>query len=241
MLLFLNSSLSPIKAYSQYWEGDKLIQTSNEWVFNVNVGFLSYFGDLSIYDSDISGKLESESGQAGGFMVTKRIVKPFGVTAQFISGNLKASKENISFKSTIFEYSIGAYIDLISLFKIKKLKNLEIQAVGGIGNLLFNSSKFESLEGETIRTDHKTRVPEFVFYAGAGIQYRFSKNFGAMSSIALRQCQNDKIDVYPKEPDFDYYSYLQFGLVYYFKPAVKTYVNNRARIAHNDGRLKALK
>ncbi len=241
LLLIFNTSILSNKINCQQWGGDYSKKNSNEWIFNANVGFLSYFGDLSVYDSDIAGKLENESCRAGGIMVTKRLVKPFGISVQLLSGNLKAKNRNISFESTIFEYSMSAYFDLISLFQINKLKNFEVQVFGGIGNLIFNSSKYEYYEGETIRTDHKTRVPEFVYYAGAGLHYEISNSFGVNSSIALRQCQNDKLDVYKKLPDFDYYSYFQFGVSYYLKPSSRAYVKNKARIAHNNERLKALK
>jgi hypothetical protein len=241
LLLFLNTSFIPFVADGQNWEGDNSLKTSNEWIFNANVGVLSYFGDLSIYDNDIAGKLESESGRAGGIMVTKKVNKAFGLSAQLLTGKLKASKGNISFETTLYEYNVSAYIDLISLLKIQKLKNLEIQVFGGMGNMIFNASKFEFYEGETKQTDHKTRVPEFVYFAGMGVHYRFSSSFGVNTSLSLRQCQNDKLDVYYKLPDFDYYTYFQFGFTYHLKPMFRNYVNNRARIAHNNIRLKPLK
>lgn len=242
LLLLLNTSFVSDITYGQQWGGDFSQQNSNEWIFNINAGFLSYFGDLSVYDTDITGKLENETGSAGGIMVTKRLAKPFGISVQLLTGNLKASKKNISFESTIFEYSLSAYIDLISLIQIEKLKKLEFQIYGGLGNMIFKSSKFEYNEGETIRTDHEARVPEFVYYFGGGLHYNISESFGVMSSLSLRRCENDKLDVYKKLPDFDYYTYLQFGISYYLKAASKSSVKNKARIAHNSNeRLKALK
>ena len=122
LLLLLNTVFYSNKIFSQQWGGEFSQQNSDEWIFNANAGFLSYFGDLSIYDSDIAGKLENETGQAGGIIITKRLVKPFGISVQLLAGNLKASKKNISFESKIIEYSISAYIDLISLIQIEKLK-----------------------------------------------------------------------------------------------------------------------
>jgi hypothetical protein len=241
LLLFLNICLFPNSIYSQAWEGSTLGSVSNEWAFNVNFGFLSYFGDLSIHDYHIPGKIENESGKAGGVMVSKKITKPFGLSAQFISGQFKARKGNIYFESSIIEYNVSAYIELLSLLKAANRNKVGLQVFAGIGNFLFNSTKYEYYEGETVITAHKSRVPEFVSFIGMGIHYKLSEKFSIMSSLAIKQCQNDKIDVYVKTPDYDYYSYCQFGLTYHFKPVVNAYVHNRARIAHNGTRLKPLK
>ena len=241
LLLFFNFGFFPGIIYSQTWEGAKSGSASNEWIFNANVGILSYFGDLSIYDQNIPSKIEYESGRAMGLMVTRKIAQPFGLTAQIITGNLKASKGNIYFESTILEYNLSAYFDMISLLSKSKQNKLGLQIFAGVGNFLFNSTKYEYYEGETITTKHKSRVPEFVAFMGAGLSYKFSDNFGIMSALSIKQCQNDKIDVYYKLPDFDYYSYFQFGITYHFKPVTKAYIHNRARIAHNNTGLKPLK
>jgi len=239
LLLFFNLSFFPAIIYSQTWEGNRPVSLSNEWVFNANIGFLSYFGDLSIYDQNIPSKIEYESGRAVGLMVSKKITQPFGLAAQTITGNLKARKGNIYFESTILEFNLSAYIDIISL--LSKQKKLGLQIFAGAGNFLFNSTKYEYYEGETITTKHKSRVPEFVVFIGSGLSYKFSDKFGIMSAVSIKQCQNDKLDVYYKLPDFDYYTYFQFGITYHFKPISKTYVHNRARIAHNNTGLKPLK
>lgn len=241
LLLFFNFSFFPAIIHSQTWEGAKSGSVSNEWVFNANFGILSYFGDLSIYDQNIPSKIEYESGRAGGLMVTRKITKTFGLTAQIISGNLKASKSNIYFESTIFEYNLSAYIDMLSLLFKSKQNKLSLQIFAGVGNFLFNSTKYEYSEGETITTKHNSRVPEFVGFMGAGLSYKLSDKLGIMSALSIKQCQNDKIDVYYKLPDFDYYSYFQFGITYHLNPVNKTYVNNRARIAHSNASLKPLK
>ncbi len=241
LLLFLNISLLSTNTFAQTWEGANSGSVSNEWIFNANFGLMSYFGDLSIYDQNISAKIENESGRAGGIMITKRIIKPFGLSVQLISGNLKARKSNIYFESAIFEYNLSAYIDLLSLLKISKNEKIGFQVFGGVGNFLFNSTKYEYYEGETITTKHKSRVPEFVAFMGAGLSYKFSDKFGIMSALSLKQCQNDKIDVFYKQPDFDYYSYFQFGITFHLKPVNKAYVHNRARIAHTNTGLKPLK
>ncbi len=241
LLLFLNISYFSYKSYSQVWEGAKSGSVSNEWVFNANIGFLSYFGDLSIYDHSIPGKIENESDRAGGIMVTKRLSKPFGLSVQLISGKLQARKGNIYFESSILEYNASAYVDVLYLLTKSRQDKLGIQIFGGVGNFLFNSTKYEYYEGETIKTDHNSRVPEFVIFMGMGLQYKFSNKFGIMSSLSLKRCQNDKIDVYYRLPDFDYYSYFQIGITYHLKLMNKDYVNNRARIAHTNTRLKPLK
>jgi len=220
-------------SYSQQWEGDKIDAFSKEWAFNVNGGILSFFGDISSFDNDFVGKLENESGLGGGIMVTKKIFKPLGVSFQILSGNFTGRKRNIEFESSIFEYNIQASLNLLAIINSPALKNLEIQAIGGIGNFIFKTTRYEYLEGGVLISEHQARVPELVYFAGGAIQYKFSNNFSINSSLTLKQFQNDKIDIEIDNDDYDYYSYFQIGISYHLDQITRSYVKNKARVAHS--------
>ena len=88
--------------------------------------------------------------------------------------------------------------------------------------------------------NNDSRVPEFVYFFGGGFYYNLSDNFGVTADLSIRRCQNDKLDVEDKNGDFDYYSYLGVGIIYYLQGFKKAPVKNKARIAHNNKRLKPL-
>ncbi|MCF8367861.1 MAG: hypothetical protein K9G76_02375 [Bacteroidales bacterium] len=189
-------------------------KAQNSWEININSGLTSYYGDISGFDNDFLGKLSHESGLAGGFIVTKNLSPEFKFSAQLLFGNLEGRKENISISSDLVEYNIQAGLDILKIINSPKLKNLRLDVYGGIGNFIFNSTKFEFLEGETKITKHKTRVPEFVYILGSGLSYKTSNKISITLDLSIRQCQNDKVDIVVAGDDFDYYTYFNAGITY---------------------------
>lgn len=207
---------------------------------NVNMGLTSYFGDLSIYDGNFLDKLTHESGFAFGITGTKRLTPELGISGQLLFGNVKASKNNTSFKSSVFEYNLHIRLNLIRLFSANKASRFNLEAIFGFGNFIFSSTKTVHLEGEDEIYEHKTRVPELVFFGGGGASYMITDQFSLGADLTLHQFQNDKIDVTVNNGDFDYFTYLSFGFTYYFRTKKKTAPRNKARIAHGEERMKPL-
>lgn len=205
-----------------------------------NFGWTSYYGDLSIYDSDFAGKIANESGLAFGIVGTVRLTPEIGVSGQLIVGKVNAAKANASFESNILEYNLHMRLNLLRLFIPGRVPRLNAEVMFGFGNFLFNSTKTTYSEGGNSVEKHSSRVPELVFFGGGGISYMINDKMSIGSELTLHQFQNDKIDITVKSGDFDYFTYLTFGFTYYFRSKQKTAPRNKARIAHENHRRKAL-
>lgn len=225
---------------AQDWETKNNNFIARDLELTVNAGVTSYYGDLSIYDNNFTDKLAHESGFAFGLVGTKRLTPQIGISGQVIFGRLKGSKQNVSFESSILQYNLHVRLNLIRLFSNNHTSRFNWEAMFGFGNFLFESTKTTQQEGENLVEDHSSRVPELVFFGGSGISYRIDERLGIGLELSLHQFQNDKIDVTVKNNDFDYYTYLNVGITYYFRSFQKTAPRNKARIAHTHERLKPL-
>jgi hypothetical protein len=79
-----------------------------------------------------------------------------------------------------------------------------------------------------------------VYFFGGGFYYNINDNTGITLDLSIRQCQNDKLDNEYKNNNYDYYSYLGIGIIYYLQSFKRGPVKNKARIAHNNKKLKPL-
>lgn len=205
-----------------------------------NMGFTSYFGDLSVYDGDFAGKIANESGLAMGVTATIRLTPEVGISGQLIAGKVHAAKSKVSFESTMFEYNLHMRLNLLRLFIPGRVPKLNAEVLFGFGNFLFSSTKTTVSEGGNEIDKHSSRVPELVFFGGGGISYMINDKMSLGADLTLHQFQNDKIDITVKSGDFDYFTYLTFGFTYYFRSKQKTAPRNKARIAHENHRRKPL-
>ena len=227
--------------YSQRWNGESGINIWSLWTLNVNAGLTSYYGDISMYDYTVSDKLMYESGSAMGLILTKQFNNSFGISAQLLTGKLKGKRGNFSFKSDLFEYNLHIRINLINVFFSNKLTKFGIIGYAGIGQFLFKTTSYRNDDGYIETETQDTGVPEFMFFYGAGICYNVTNKFGITADISLRHCQNDKLDNFLKNHDYDYYTYTNIGIIYKINSFIKPPPRNKARIAHNTRRLKPLK
>lgn len=225
---------------AQNWDMDLGNKFWDTWSVNINAGLTSYYGDLSLYDSEFSEKLKKESGPALGFIINKNFSNSFSLSGQLLYGNIGCINDNIEIISKFIEYNFHFRIDFVSLAMQNKPHKFGIIGYAGIGQFLFDTEKIEYFEGYSESNRHNTGVPEFVYFAGGSIYYKVNENIGITADLGLRQCQNDKLDDYVKENDFDYYTYLSVGVTYYIQTFVKKTPKNKARIAHNNHRHKSL-
>ena len=221
-------------ALAQDWNIEPHIGLKNTSDININAGLNSLYGDVSSYDSDFFGKLQNESGFATGIIVTKRFSDVFGISGQLVAGILEGHKTNISIQSRILEYNLHFRMDLVRLFTNNSNTPFKLDAFAGIGNFLFESTKEEFIEGEYFISNHSSRVPEFLFLLGTGLSYDLSPRISLSTEISIKQCQNDKVDIVVKGLDYDYYSYLNLGIIYHLRSLKKGPIRNKARIAHNN-------
>lgn len=226
-VLFLTQTLQ-----SQNWEGMRKTGFWERWAITANCGYTSYYGDLSLYDDEFKGKITHESGPAYGALISKYLNNIFGISGQVLVGNLKGSKEEISFKTNLIEYNLQLRINFLNLINNKKNHRLGILGFAGVGQYLFTTTVEKELEGKvTTSVSTSSRVPELVVFAGGGVHYIIASNYSVSAGLSLRQSQNDKLDGVKKNNDYDYYTYLNVGLTYYIPTLVKGPLRNKARIA----------
>lgn len=199
------------------WGGEPSGRFWNNWSFTLNGGITSYYGDLSIYNSDLRNKLKFESKPAFGFLLTKHFTDEIGLAGQFLYGGLKStSSENLSFDTKIIEYNAQLRIDLLNLFLRNNRTGLGVVAFGGIGHFLFQSEKMELEQGILSTSSHQAKTPEFVYFLGAGLEYIVAERFNVGIDLGVRQAQNDRLDNEVSQGDYDYYSYVSVGVTYFF-------------------------
>lgn len=238
--LILAIILIPQHSEAQNWSGRNPYHSGKNWSINVNSGLTSYYGDLSIYDSEFDKKLAYESGPAVGLIFTKHYLNAFGISAQLLVGNLKTTNADVSISSDILEYNIHFRMDFIGLFAPESTDRIGILGYAGIGNFLFKTTTSINFEEERQQTVNSTRVPEFVYFFGGGFNYNIKDELGVTIDASIRQCQNDKLDNYVSGDDYDYYSYISLGLTYFFNNSMKGPPRNKSRIAHRSKKLKHL-
>lgn len=206
-----------LKSYSSTpdeWSGPKERVLLEDWSVNLNVGFTSYFGDLSQYDLNVTNKLMFESKPAFGIKLTKHI-KYFQISGQVIYGGFKSDyRPERSFETRLVEYSLQAGLDVLSLLVPRKSLDYGFEVYIGAGQFLFRTSRITSLDGLQYSEDVGTGIPEFVYFFGSGLYYNVSDRIGITADLSIRQAQNDNIDKYLANGDFDYYSLLSFGVTF---------------------------
>jgi hypothetical protein len=223
----------PVITLSQDWGGLRPKGFWDHWSVNANAGVTSYFGDLSYNDSNISGKLTHESGPAYGLNITKHFSKKISLSGQLMYGNIKGGNNRISFETELLHYSMQVRTDFIRLIFPQSNSKFGIEGHAGAGQLLFKAMKTENQEEILVTIEHRTQVPEFIYYFGAGMHYHFAKNFAVTMDMSLQQLQNDRLDDLVKNNDDDYYSYLRIGITYYIDSLKRIPLKNKARLANN--------
>jgi len=216
---------------SQNWEGMRKTGFWERWAITANLGYTSYYGDLSLYDEEIAGKITHESGPAYGATVSKYLNNIIGLSGQVLVGNLKGSKQDISFKTNLIEYNLQFRVNFVNLINNKKNHKIGILGFAGVGQFLFTTTVDKDVEGKISSNSYSSGVPELVIFAGGGVHYILGSNYSLSAGLSLRQSQNDKLDGIKKNKDYDYYTYLNVGLTYYIPTLVKGPLRNKARIA----------
>jgi hypothetical protein len=216
-------------AEAQRWGGQKKPGFWDDWSINGSAGLTSFFGDLSLYDSDIASKLSEESGPGFSGVLTKYLKdQRIGLAGQLLYGGFKGENTNgTNFEASIFEFNFQLRLQLINLISPYNISKFGLEAYGGIGQFLFKATKWVEVEGEMDSYVNDTGVPEFVYFGGAAMSYEVMKNLSLTLDMSLRQAQNDMLDVESKNGDSDYYSYISFGVTYHIDSFKKSSFNTR--------------
>lgn len=219
--------------HAQEWGGEEDRSIWANWAFGVNGGITSYFGDLSIFDSEIIQKFSFESNTALSILFSKSLIpNKLSVTGQLLEGNLKARKNAVSFRSILFEYNLHLRLDVLGLWLNDKPHKFGIVGYGGMGQFFFATNKYLFTEGLTENESYKTGVPEFVFFFGGSVYYKVSPKVSISADLSLHQCRTDRLDNHVRRNNFDYFSFMNAGIAYQVKSLKKPPLRNKARIAN---------
>lgn len=211
----ISGFLIPENTEAQSWGGRRKPGFWDNWTINGNAGLTSFFGDLSVYDSEIMEKLTKESGPAMGAILTKHFNDKFSTSGQLLYGGFKGQNNSgSSFEANFIEYNFHLRANLINLIFQDNQSKFGLETYAGCGQFLFNVTQWNRVDGETKQNVQKTGTPEFVYFFGAGIFYNFTDRFGVTMDVALRQAQNDKLDDLNKNDNFDYYTHMSIGISY---------------------------
>ena len=234
----ISAFIIPENVEAQRWGGrQKATGFWDNWTINGNAGLTSFFGDLSIYDSEIMEKLTKESGPAMGAILTKHINNKFGVSGQLLYGGLKGQNNSgNSFEASFIEYNFHGRVNLVNIIFPDNLTNLGLEVYAGLGQFMFNVTKWTDVDGSIEETVGETGIPEFVYFGGIGAFYNINDRFGVTVDMAMRQAQNDKLDDMSKNDNFDYYTHLSIGISYHFYSLKKSGGSGNSR-GRSAGRL----
>lgn len=216
--LLISVLIIPECAEAQSWGGRRKPGFLDNWSINGNVGLSSFYGDLSVYDTDIVEKMAKESGPAMGFILTKYFNDKIGISGQFLMGSLKGENNGTkSFEASFYEYNFHVRIELVNTLFPNNLTNFGMNLYGGIGQFVFQTTKWEQVDGEQQEYVKDTGTPEFVYFIGTGFQYKFGEKVGVTLDAALRQAKNDYIDYEVKNGNNDYYTHVSIGVTYFIE------------------------
>jgi len=109
---------------------------------------------------------------------------------------------------------LHARLNFINLFSPDNILKFGISGHAGIGQFIFNSTRWDRGAGDPEISVENTGTPEFVYFAGIGAYYDITDKFGVTAEISARQAQNDKLDDLSKNENFDYYTLICIGITY---------------------------
>ena len=183
------------------------------WSADLNLGLTSYYGDLSQYDGDYILKLIHESNPAIALKITKYFDYKIGVSGQFMVGGFNSDfKEDNIFRTKLFEYNIQANVDVLNIINDFNRRNSGITLYAGIGQFFFKTTSELTTAGVKTVEVHNSGVPEFVYFFGSTLYHKIHPRFYLLMDLSIRQAQNDNLDNFVKNDDFDYYSFISIGI-----------------------------
>jgi len=203
------------KAFGQYRKPPSKIVTLlvRDWSVNVNGGRTSFFGELSLYDDELTKKLSKEGAWGYGFLIARKISPVFDVSYQMIWGELNGSNSSSRFESKIKEWSLNTTINLVNLLMPDNNSHFFFYGKFGAGQLTFNS---RLIFNDTEKEDKffSSESPEFLYLLGGGAYYKINHAFDVNIEATARFMKNDKLDGSSRKDDNDYYSYISLGITY---------------------------
>ncbi len=213
-LLLLIILLIQGNVFGQYQKpSPKISALLKNWSVNVNGGQTSFFGDVSLYDEELTEKLSHEGSWSYGFALSRQMTPVFGLSGQLILGHLRGANTRSHFEAEITEYSMNTTLNIVNLLIPDNDARFFLYAKAGVGQFQFKSKLiFDDSEKEEIYVE--SNAPEFLYLIGGGAFYKLNHSFEVNAEGTARLVNNDKLDGTTNKKDDDYYSYICVGITY---------------------------
>ena len=211
MVLFLFQTYS----YAQYDKpGYKWSNLLKHWSVGASIGQTSFYGDVSLYDNELSDKLSKEGSWSYGFKLTRQLTPVLGLQGQLLIGQLKGKNSVSNFEANIKQISLNFTLNFVNLLLPGNDSRFFVVAKVGLGEYVFDSRlRFNDPNQADIITNPKT--PEFLFLLGPAIYYKISNSFDLNADLDVQWANNDKLDgTTNNNKDDDYYTFLSVGVTY---------------------------
>ncbi|RLD59927.1 MAG: hypothetical protein DRJ05_05625 [Bacteroidetes bacterium] len=234
MVLFLFESYS----YAQYerpsYSWSNMLK---HWSVGLSIGQSSFYGDVSLYDNELSDKLSTEGSWSYGFKVARQLTPVIGIQGQLLFGELKGKNSISSFEANINQLSVNATLNFVNLLLPGNDSKFFLLVKMGFGQYIFDSRlRFNDPNKPDIEVN--TGTPEFLFVMGPAVYYKISNSFNINADMDVQWANNDKLDgTTNNNKDDDYYTYLSVGITYKINN-----VNRSARgFRHKGGKFSLIK
>jgi hypothetical protein len=214
-LLILLILLIQANAFGQYQKPPpKISVLLKNWSINVNGGQTSFFGEVSLYDDEMSEKLSKEGSWSYGFILSRQMTPVFGLSGQIIFGTLQGANTRSQFTAEIMEYTLNTTINFVNLLIPENDARFFLYAKLGVGQFQFKSRLvYDDPEKPEKYTESES--PEFLYTIGGGALYKITRSFEVNLEATARLVNNDKLDgTVNNKDDNDYYSYISLGITY---------------------------
>jgi hypothetical protein len=214
-LLILLILLIQSNAFGQYQKPPpKISVLLKNWSVNINGGQTSFFGEVSLYDDELSQKLSKEGSWAYGFIISRQMTPVFGLSGQIVLGTLKGADARSKFQADIMEYTLNTTINFVNLFMPDNDARFFLYGKLGAGQFQFKSRLVYD-DPDKPEKYVESETPEFLYVLGGGAYYKISNSFDVNAEATARLVNNDKLDATSNNKnDNDYYSYISLGLTY---------------------------
>ncbi|MBN2175791.1 MAG: hypothetical protein JW731_16800 [Bacteroidales bacterium] len=216
-LIFLIQS----KSFGQYHKPPSFwSKLAKDWSLGVNAGQTAFFGDVSLYDDELSEKLSKEGAWAYGVSLNRQITPVIGLSGQLLVGKLEGSNSRSKFVADIMDYSVNLTLNFVNLLLPDNDAHFFLYGKLGMGQFQFESRlMYDDPDKQDLLVQPES--PEFLYLIGGGASYIINHAFDVNFDGTARMVNNDRLDGTSNKKDKDYYSYISLGFTYK--------INNRPR------------
>ena len=207
-------------------------KSSNMWQLNYNLGFTQFYGDVS--SSGYFDKLSGQIGFATGATARWYFNPVVGIGGNFLYGNLKSNKDQLSsgddcnytLTGKYFDANLHLVVDFSNLFWGIKDRKLSIYGTLGMGYATWQSELYDGITGTITVSgddigDYTYKNMGFEMPVSMGINYMLNNSWSLNMDISLRTVFIDDVDVWRDGFKYDQLVYTGFGISYFINSSAQ--------------------